>query len=149
MLGIMQLRISHLSVLYIKRKEWNIQNLYFVLFCVGLKLGPSHQGKNKDCGWVRTVCLGECLDLSGTKWQEAGEKVMINSARWTPPNIIHHHLIGFTASVGAARSPDLCSILLCPGTVHLEGSSHSLPFLRCQSKKCWAFLFPSFWGHTF
>jgi hypothetical protein len=51
----------------------------------------------------------------------------------------HHHLVGFVASFIAVRSPDFFPILFCPGSVPPEGSSHSLPFLCCQSKMSWGF----------
>jgi hypothetical protein len=50
-----------------------------VRFCMGVKPGLSHYGKNIDWGCLKTGCLGEYLDLRGMKWQEVGEKCIMRS----------------------------------------------------------------------
>jgi hypothetical protein len=47
------------------------------LFCMGAKLGLWYLGKNTDCGFLRTGCWGEYLDLRQIKWREVGEKLCI------------------------------------------------------------------------
>jgi hypothetical protein len=47
---------------------------FYLLFCMGVKRGISHQGKNNYC--LRTVCLREYLDLQRLKWRKNGENFL-------------------------------------------------------------------------
>jgi hypothetical protein len=51
--------------------SWAI--IFYLLFCMGVKLGVSHWGRNKDWGWLRIGCWGGHLGLKGTGRQGSGE----------------------------------------------------------------------------
>jgi hypothetical protein len=53
----------------VKKHEYqNIEKSKFCLrFCMGVKLGLSHVGKNLDWRWLRKGHEGEYLDLRGRK----------------------------------------------------------------------------------
>jgi hypothetical protein len=75
MLPTIQFRIFCLPVSSLKTLLKYTKSQFYLFFCVGLKLGLSHEGKNIhiDSGCLKTGCPGEYLDLRGRKCQEAEE----------------------------------------------------------------------------
>jgi len=63
------------------------KTIILLLFCIGVKLGHSHWGKNIVWGHLRTGCWGKYLDLRGRKWQEAGEDCEELHNSYSSPNI--------------------------------------------------------------
>ena len=78
-----RLRLTSSHRRYIWRNNNNNNNntelQFCLLFCLGVKLGLSHWGRNVGWGCLRIGCWGEYLGLRGTRWQGSGEDYMMRN----------------------------------------------------------------------
>jgi len=100
----------------------------YLLSCIGVRFGLSHERKNTDQEYMRTGCWGKYLDLRRVKWWEAGEDLYNDELHkfYASPNIIRVlksrrvRWEGQAARIGDMRNAYNIMVRKPKGRVHLE-----------------------------
>lgn len=103
------------------------------LFWMGVKLGPSHWGRNTGWSCSRIGCWGKHLGLTGMRWQGNGEDCMVRSS----VTCIPHQILFASANekklggaCGTWRGRQKCLQGFGMGTCYIQITLKILPWME-------------------